>query len=146
ASHESTSLPVSRNPLASHLTLSSLPLAAQGTVSTTVGASERRYRVHASGRGYAAHNGPQRLDMRFDRSGIQVVSGKSRLGLRLRAVGYGSSLRGLNAVPPTVSGNRVAYRRAWLTEWYANGPLGLEQGFAVDRPTRAELDGPLTLS
>src|SRR6185436_9419192 len=40
--------------------------------------------------------------------------------------------------------NRVEYRRGGLTEWYANGPLGLEQGFTLQ--TRPQGAGPLTLA
>jgi hypothetical protein len=32
------------------------------------------------------------------------------------------------------SGNRVEYLRGPLTEWYVNGPLGLEQGFTLTEP------------
>ncbi len=32
---------------------------------------------------------------------------------------------------PIAAGNRVSYRRAGLTEWYRNGPFGIEQGFTV---------------
>ncbi|EYF02825.1 FG-GAP repeat protein [Chondromyces apiculatus] len=39
------------------------------------------------------------------------------------------------AVEPEVDGNRVTFAREGLTEWYVNGPLGLEQGFTLpERP------------
>jgi hypothetical protein len=48
-------------------------------------------------------------------------------------------------VGPRVSTNRVDYARPGLDEWYANGPLGLEQGFdGSARPPAAR--GPLTLA
>jgi hypothetical protein len=43
-----------------------------------------------------------------------------------------------------VEGNRVSYRRGGLTEWYLNGPLGLEQGFTLER--RPAGVGSLTLA
>jgi hypothetical protein len=30
--------------------------------------------------------------------------------------------------------NRVEYKRGALTEWYINGPPGLEQGFTLAKP------------
>jgi hypothetical protein len=39
--------------------------------------------------------------------------------------------------------NTVSYERAGIKEWYANGPLGLEQGFTVDH--RVDGRGALTL-
>ena len=42
--------------------------------------------------------------------------------------------------------NRVTYAHAGLSEWYANGPLGLEQGFTIPRAPSGHPAGPLTLS
>ena len=47
---------------------------------------------------------------------------------------------------PTARANRVSYRRGPLTEWYANGPLGLEQGFTLKAPSDRRRSGPLTLA
>jgi hypothetical protein len=38
---------------------------------------------------------------------------------------------------PVARANRVVYRAGPLTQWYANGPAGLEQGFTVAAPPRA---------
>ena len=37
----------------------------------------------------------------------------------------------LAAARPAAHGNRAVYRRGDVSEWYANGPLGLEQGFTI---------------
>ena len=50
------------------------------------------------------------------------------------------------AVTPEGKSNRVVYPRLGLSEWYANGPLGLEQGFTIAK-TLAQLPASLlTLS
>ncbi len=126
--------------------VSSLPLAAQGPVSRALGAADPAYRIGAFRGGFQAVSAPQRLRARFGRSGVQVASGATRLGLSLRALGYGTSLAALGAVAPRASGNRVTYARGGLSEWYANGPLGLEQGFTVSRAPAGLVAGPLTLS
>jgi hypothetical protein len=46
-------------------------------------------------------------------------------------------------VAPVGRANTVSYERAGIKEWYANGPLGLEQGFTVDH--RVDGRGALTL-
>ena len=47
----------------------------------------------------------------------------------------------VEAKKPRVHGNRIEYKRNGLTEWYVNGPLGLQQGFTVDRrPTGSKRD------
>ena len=126
--------------------LSTLPAGAQGPISQALGAENPAYRVGAFKGGFAASNPAQRLSSRFDRSGVALSSGGTHVGLSLRAVGYGSSLRALGEVAPRVKANRVFYERAGLSEWYANGPVGLEQGFTIPKALSAHPAGPLTLS
>ena len=121
--------------------LTSLPLAAQGPVSAALGSEEPAYRVT----GLEAVNPAQHLRAGFSRHGVTVASGKARLGMTLSAYGYASTLEPVGSAQPRASANRVSYAHGTLTEWYANGPLGIEQGFDVAaRPTAAA--GPLTLS
>ena len=68
------------------------------------------------------------------------------MGLGLVAVGYGSTLAPLAAVAPSAHANRVVYRHADLDQWYANGPLGIEQGFTVAHAPAKSAAGPLTVS
>ena len=121
--------------------LTSLPLTAQGPVSAALGHDEPSYRVTA----LQAVNVVQHLHAGFSRRGVIVASGKARLGMALSAYGYASALKPVTSAPPHASANRVSYVHGALTEWYANGPLGIEQGFDVAaRPSAAA--GPLTLS
>ena len=46
---------------------------------------------------------------------------------------------------PHIAGNRIEYRRDGLTEWYVNGPLGLEQGFTMTTPPGKANGAALTL-
>ncbi len=127
-------------------TLSSLPLAAGSLVSRTLGRDQIAYRIHSSGSDLVARNAPQALSARFAAHGVEVRSGEDTLSLRLRATGYGRSLQPVVAAAPTARSNRVSYLRGSLTEWYANGPLGLEQGFALGEPPAGKRAGPLTLA
>ena len=48
----------------------------------------------------------------------------------------------VEAAEPRAEANRVEYRRGEVTEWYVNGPLGLEQGFTLARaPDQGEGGG-----
>jgi hypothetical protein len=121
--------------------LTSVPLAAQGPVSAALGQDDPLYRF----KGLQAVNPAQRLRAGVSRRGVTVVSGRGQFGLVLSAYGYGSALRAVGFAVPSVRANRVSYARGTLREWYANGPLGIEQGFDVaTRPGTAA--GPLTLS
>lgn len=121
--------------------LENLPLTAQGPVSAALGHDEPAYRVTA----LQAANPAQHLRAGFSRHGVTVASGRARLGMALSAYGYASALEPVGFVPPRARANRVSYAHGALTEWYTNGPLGIEQGFDVAaRPSAAA--GPLTLS
>jgi hypothetical protein len=121
--------------------LTSLPLTAQGPVSAALGHDEPAYRVTA----LQAVNPAQHLRASFSRAGVTVASGKARLGMELSAYGYASALEPVGFAQPRAGANRVSYAHGALTEWYANGPLGIEQGFDIAaRPGAAT--GPLTLS
>jgi hypothetical protein len=127
--------------------LFSLPGAAQGPVSQALGADSPAYRVSPSKGGFSAASPAQRLRLRFEHSGVSLSSGATQVGLSLREVGYGGALSAVGEVAPRrVQANRVTYERAGLSEWYANGPLGLEQGFTIARATAGHRAGPLTLA
>ena len=146
-SSDSSTAPASANPgLATQNGLSALPLAAQGSVSTALGAENPAYRLNASGAGFYGVSPAQRLGLRFESSGVLVDSGTLRAGLSLRAVGYGGSTQAVGDARPSARANRVMYARTGLSEWYANGPLGLEQGFTVPRASTSGAAGTLTLS
>ncbi len=130
----------------SHESLLSLPLAAQGPVSAALGADRAGYRVSGAGGVISASNPAQRLHATFTAAGVSVAAGSARLGLSLQAVGYRSSLKVVGAVTPVAHGNRVTYSHSSVSEWYANGPLGVEQGFTLAHAPTGQDTGPLTLS
>jgi hypothetical protein len=126
---------------AAHLGLSSLPAAAQAPISAALGRDEPAYRVSA----LRAVNPAQRLRIGFSPAGVTVASGGARLDMALAGYGNAGALGALGVVTPRASANRVSYTHGSLTEWFANGPLGLEQGFDVAGRPRAG-SGPLTFS
>lgn len=73
-------------------------------------------------------------------------SGTTQVGFKLPAVGYGSALAPVAHVAPTARANRVLYRHSGVSEWYANGPLGVEQGFTIPRALTGRPTRPLTLT
>ena len=124
-----------------HTGLESVPARARGPVSASLGAVDRSYSI----RDLEALNRAQRLRASFGRQGATISSGSGRVGLSLTAYGRGSYLIAAPPASPHASANRVTYSRGPLKEWYANGPLGLEQGFDVMRQP-AGRSRPLTLS
>jgi hypothetical protein len=123
-----------------------VPLAARGPISAALGADQAAYRVHVSRGGLTAVSPTQGLSTSFGPGGVSVLSGRSRLELRLAEIGYGSSLATVAMSAPRARGNRVSYAHPGIDEWYANGPLGLEQGFTIAHARPRETAGPLTLA
>jgi FG-GAP repeat len=115
--------------------------AAQGPVSAALGRDEAEFAV----RGMRARNRAQRLQAVFAHGATSVTSGS--IWVRFTFAGYGRAGRVLR-VPtgaPEASENRVRFGHGAVTEWWVNGPSGLEQTFDVgSRPPGAT--GPLTLS
>lgn len=123
-----------------------LPMAAWGPVSRVLGGHGSLYRAARAGSGFVARNPRQRLQANFSPAGVSVRSGTALLTMGLRGSGYGNTLRALGPVVPVARANRVLFRHGSLSEWYANGPLGLEQGFTLSARPAGRRAGPLTLT
>ena len=122
------------------MTVKDLPLLAQYEVSRAIGEDRPAYHVQAMKNGkFRAEIEQQGLVSEFGADGVMVQAGKARLGLTLEGFGFGETVRPVPEGKPEAQGNRVEIRRGTLTEWYVNGPLGLQQGFTVEKgPERGE--------
>jgi hypothetical protein len=125
--------------------LSKLPLDAQSTVSTNLGRDIAAYRARSSGGGIEAENARNKFAVKFTPRGLDLHRGSRRWRLDVRNYGYGGALKAVQTASPEANYNRIEYRRGTLTEWYVNGPAGLEQGITIQKkPARADR-GPLTI-
>jgi len=123
-----------------------LPLAARGPVSAALGRDDSSFSARVLAGALTLSNRGQGLLARFGERGVQIRSGRARLGLRLVGYGYGSEMAAVGGVAPRAQANRVVYRHAGVSEWYANGPLGLEQGFTLSGAPARRAGGALTLA
>ena len=124
--------------------LSTLPLEAQPAISRALGSETPGYQVVNAGSVAEARNPSQHLASCFTSTDVQVSQGAASWEMSFRGYGRGAVWTAAADTRPQVSSNRVEYRRGSLTEWYANGPLGLEQGFTVNRAPAGA--GPLTIA
>jgi hypothetical protein len=128
-----------------HNGLASAPIALQTAVSSAVGARSSRYAAVRQNGSLVSSGGG--LSTTFTQSGPTVRVGGSALGMSFAGIGYGAQLTRPGTVAPTAAHNEVSYRHAGVTEWYRNGPLGLEQGFTLQqRPAGDATSGPLTIA
>lgn len=86
------------------------------------------------------------LDVKFTAADLRVRQGDATWQLALQGYGYGDELRAVPHTTPRATANRVEYRREGMTEWYVNGPLGVEQGFTLPRAPSESSGAPLTLA
>ncbi len=126
--------------------LSSLPPDAQWSISAALGRDQRAYHAEREGETWRLDNARHGLRAGFTAEGVEVQSGAARFELRLTGLGRGARVEAPSPATPEAKANRIEYRRSGLTEWYVNGPLGLEQGFTLDRPPARATGEALTLA
>ncbi len=123
--------------------LSALPVGLRTVASAAIGAQERRFWVLRHGDSLVASGGG--IASVFSAAGVRLRVPGGSLRLSLAGVGYGDRLVPATAAVPAALGSSVSYRHGFVSEWYRNGPLGLEQGFTLRRRPRGS-GGPLTLA
>ena len=113
--------------------LTSLPAVVREAVSRGLGADRRAYRAVPVQAGILMKSGGGVEGSFNSLGGSLSVGGDDRnlLQLRLSGVGRGNHIIGLATVLPSHEANKVTYARPGISEWYANGPLGVEQGLSI---------------
>jgi hypothetical protein len=123
---------------------SRVPVGARGAISAAFGRDDRSYHAEPAGRVLRAANPRHDLSIGFSPEGVRIGDPADPIRLSLRSVGRGEMLSTVAAAEPAARANRVEYCHEELTEWYVNGPFGLEQGFNLE--SRPGGSGLLTLS
>jgi len=126
--------------------VSDFPKAARAGISAALGHDMPDYYAHAAQGGFESANPRHKLGARFTAEGVVVKSGEASWQMKFVGYGYGSALISVKPAAPQAEANRVAYRRGPVTEWYLNGPVGMEQGFTLTERPGGEHGGPLTIA
>ena len=115
-------------------------------ISAALGSQLPDYYAKPVDGGFDASNPSQNFKIRFTARGVQTQAGTTRWRMALRSYRYGDALKTFASSAPSAHLNRVEYRRGPITEWYVNGPAGLEQGFTVAQMADAAKGQRLTLA
>jgi hypothetical protein len=113
------------------LALESLPLPAQSVVSTALGRSDTAFAARRSPSGWRMAGGGVAASLTGRK--VQLSVRGESLSMALVAVGHGRRVGALGGARGHARANRVTFDRGDVREWYAAGPLGIEQGFTVRR-------------
>ena len=122
-----------------------IPAAAQGAISAALGNDAPAYHARAAKIGFTFTNSQQRLEADLTPAGVRIRSGATTWSFRYEGLNRGTSRTTATMMAPTATANRVEYRRGPITEWYVNGPFGLEQGFTLAARPQPRGRGPLVL-
>jgi len=125
--------------------LPGLPATAEAKISATLGREISDYYAQPAPHGFRVESARRSIATDFTAQGIQVTRVDAHWMLSLRSFGYDDALEPVDKAAPVAGLNRVEYRRGPLTEWYVNGPAGLEQGFTVKERSLRMSAGPMTL-
>jgi hypothetical protein len=124
-----------------------LSTAASLAISRGLGADLAGYRLARSPGGFLARNARQGLTASFGALGATVSTRDgASASIALGAIGSGTALHPVGLARPLTHANRVEYQRGAATEWFANGPAGVEQGFTIDTKPAGATSGALTLA
>jgi hypothetical protein len=124
-----------------------LSTAASLAVSRGLGADLAAYRLTRSHADFLARNSRQGLTASFGARGATVSArGGAHASIVLQAIGSGTALHPVSLAQPLARGNRVEYRRGAATEWFANGPAGVEQGFTIGTKPAGATSSALALA
>jgi FG-GAP repeat len=144
--------------------LQQVPPAARAQVSAALGAGRPAFHIYSGAKGaLSARTLTQGLRTSFASGGVTIQAASLKLHLSLRSLGFGEGIhqQAVKAASPAASTsvsneassrpammprNRVSYARGALSEWYVNGPAGLEQGFTLARAPARQTAEPLTLT
>jgi len=135
-----------------NLALKDLPAGAQASISGALGKDNPAYHFTPVVDGWRIRHLSQGLEGTLNSKGLRLRAGEADLSLKLLAYGRGKALKPLAPTVPQADANRLEYQRGPVTEWYLNGPIGLEQGFTVYAPpesspmTQAKSETNLTLA
>ena len=123
----------------------SLSPGAQSQVSRTIGHDRKEYVARRTAAGFQMENADHGISAEFQTDGVIFQAGPNSWGLSLRRFGYGDNQQPVVSAAPRSEANRIEYNHDGLTEWYENGPMGVEQGFTILRSREKQKGKPLNL-
>ena len=119
----------------------SVPVAARGVVSQTLGQTKPELAATHTAVGAELANPAQGLTGTIDGSGITVTGSDATVGVSLESWGRPTRQVPAPAGTPVTEQNQVSVERSGIREWFVNGLAGIQQNFTI--ATRPDGSGPL---
>ena len=112
-----------------------LPIVLQYRISQNFGKDDSAYHIKKNDLGYTALNHLNGVTGLISEKGLQVRVKGFTWSLLLKGLNSGGTYLPLNSTRDTVSlsDNKLEFRSHGLTSWYINGPLGIQQGWTLEK-------------
>ena len=112
-----------------------LPIVLQYRMSQNFGKDDTAYHIKKTDPGYTAVNHLSGLTGLISEKGMQVRVKGYTWSLLLKGLNSGGTYLPLNSTRDsvTLSDNKLEFRSHGFTCWYVNGPLGLQQGWTLEK-------------
>ena len=124
-----------------------VPWAERSVISRVLGHDDPAFAIRRDGGEFVATNPRQRLGFAIERGALVLRSGAVRFGLSFAGVSRATRYVPAPAARTSATANRVVLNRGVVSEWYLNGPFGVEQGFTLrKRPLGALAGAPVGLT
>jgi hypothetical protein len=125
-------------------TLGNLPVDAQALVSATLGRDNTTYAASPAGNAFTLSNPAQHLSALLGPAAALLSSGSDTWSMALAQVGHGDINEAVGVATVQAQQNRVTYNYGALSQWFVNGPAGLEQGITLSQdPVGSDGTAPL---
>lgn len=117
-----------------------IPMVIQGMLNEAAARTDASFRVQRQGEGAYFQNSEHGLSARDYNGTFEVSHGGHTWGFALRSWGRGERRESVLAGDGQGTANRLeAGRGPGITEWFVNGPLGLQHGITLEQPPRCDL-------
>ena len=124
-----------------------ISLARQYALSEVIGKDQPYYHAHVRNTEIMLSNRNQEFTAKlYDDAGLVIQHQNHHIRMRLVAVGAGGYIQNLSQAQEKVSVNQISYDQGPIKQWFVNGPMGLQQGFTINKRPGKNKTGNLVLT
>ena len=101
--------------------------------------------------GLVVTNKKHQLEANFNKQDVTLSINNKELSIRLDSIGRGKDKQLIESIKPVIDGIKVSYQHKFnnsntVNHWFINSPLGLEQGFTLNKKLAGKGDLKVSLS
>lgn len=124
-----------------------MSLDGQYAISRLIGENQNAYYFQKTGEGTSLINSSQNFEaILSDDADLEIMYQGHYIKMCLAAFGFGQNTRQPQPAHVGHIANRIVYDQGLLRQWFVNGPMGLQQGFTLDKRPENKKNGNLILT